>query len=123
MAHTRRFIAILFILLIGSTHLVRAEEASCRNDKRVVGPCFEMTGTVFVQANLRVYLQDHKTGRNYVLGFNSDQTDSKYSAPDGVLSRLGPDNDASGRFVVCPLSRERKGRMQTVCISEEMRGR
>lgn len=113
-----RFLIVFLMLLFVSGRNALAEERGCQNDKRVMASCFDVQGTIMVHANLRAYLHEVKSGKSFALAFKTNEPDSQYFVPRSLLSRLGPDKDVYGHFVVCPLSKEAKGRQQTVCISD-----
>jgi len=60
------------------------------------------------------------TGTKRLLGVldpkNISAEPGRNTIPASIKSKLDFDKDVFGDFVVCPLTRSRPGRMQTVCI-------
>jgi hypothetical protein len=88
------------------------ENPSCKADKRIVGQCF------LVHARYSNW-NGNPTGRLWIIGTNRmlgirEDTD----LPPTLLKGLGEfDDTATGDFEVCPLTHEKPGVMQIVCVA------
>ena len=85
---------------------------ACKVDKRVVAACFKVHGQLSNwngNPAQRIWI----IGTKRMLGLREDTDLPK------ALKRASPDFDdvSTGDFEVCPLTRERKGRMQIVCVA------
>ena len=87
----------------------------CAKSPRLVGTCFVVHGRL-MQTNGTPDARIWRIGTKRILGV----VDAKGQADtdDAVPERLGPwDRDLDGDFRVCPLTHERPGWMQMVCIA------
>jgi len=104
--------AFLYFLLSTSGLADDSMNPGCKADKRVVAACFKVHGRL---SNWN----GNPTGRIWVIGTNRTlgiREDTKY--PVSLRNRLGNFDDVViGDFDVCPLTRERKGWMQIVCVA------
>ena len=113
---------ILFVLLVGSVigeSRQNQTAQSCRGRSDLVGKCFN------VHARLSVYngtpsIRLWPLGTKRLLGV-IDPNDISHEPGPSVLpleikNKLDWDKDVLGDFLVCPLTKQKPGRMQTVCI-------
>jgi hypothetical protein len=117
-----RLSALLLLLAWGCVMAqtpVEHEAKSCRARSDLVGRCFN------VHARLSVYngtpsIRLWPVGTKRLLGVIDPKDISAEPGPSvipaSVSGRLDWDKEIFGDFLVCPLSRSRPGRMQTVCI-------
>lgn len=118
-----RNLSTLLLLLAGGSvwtqSPARPEAQSCRARPDVVGKCFT------VRARLSVYngtpsIRLWPIGTKRLLGVLDPQDVSSEPGPSilptSIRSQLDWDKQVFGDYVVCPLTRARPGRMQTVCI-------
>lgn len=92
----------------------------CRRSPQLVAPCFRVHGR-FYAANGTPGLRIWPTGTSRVLGvldWNGDAEGRTIATP-GLLKTMaarGFETRIYGDFEVCPLTKERAGWMQMVCI-------
>ena len=113
----RRRIALSVLTLLLAPSLARADGRACRMDKLLVGPCFSLHGVLFA-ANGAPTFRIRRTGTNRILGVRDSENPVM---PADLHARLFETGDAfdvriSADYLVCPYTRARKGRMQSVCI-------
>lgn len=94
--------------------------APCAQSHRLIGRCFTIHGRMFFP-NGNPAVRIGRIGTTRIVGVldgaGSDESDDVL--PASLRARLGPEWDnyvVYGDFEVCPLTRERPGRMQFVCI-------
>ena len=114
-------LSIVSALLAGSViGASRSNDAqSCRARSDLVGRCFSVHGRLSVH-NGTPSIRLWPTGSKRLLGV-IDPTDISHEPGPSVLpldikSKLDWDKDVFGDFEVCPLTKARLGRMQTICI-------
>ena len=92
---------------------------SCRARTDLVGKCFTVRGRLSVY-NGTPGIRLWPIGSKRLLGGLDPEDISGEPGPStipaSVRGRLNFDRDVFGDFLVCPLTRSRPGRMQTVCI-------
>jgi len=85
----------------------------------LVGKCFNVRGRLSVY-NGTPSIRLWPLGTKRLLGVIDPRDPSavpgRDTIPESVSSKLNFDKDVFGDFLVCPLTRARPGRMQTVCI-------
>jgi hypothetical protein len=101
-----------------------AAATACRESKLVVGPCFTVRGRLFV-ANGAPTFRIRPAGSKRLLGVfdGARNADTAEVLPPDVRAAATPPTpgelhavDATWR--VCPLAKQRPGRMQAVCIDD-----
>jgi len=92
---------------------------SCRARTDLAGQCFKVHGRLSVY-NGTPSIRLWPIGSKRLLGVLDPEDISGVPGPStipaSVRERLNFDRDVFGDFLVCPLTRSRPGRMQTVCI-------
>jgi len=85
----------------------------------VIGKCFNVHGRLSVY-NGTPSIRLWPMGTKRLLGIIDPQDVSNAPGPtilpDDLKTKLDWDKDVSGDFLVCPLTKQQPGRMQTVCI-------
>jgi hypothetical protein len=94
-----------------------AKDRVCRADPLLVGPCFSLRGVLFA-ANGAPTFRIRRAGTNRILGIRDSEDPIM---PADLHARLFETGDAFGvrisaDYLVCPYTRERAGRMQSVCV-------
>ena len=88
------------------------DPVACAGRPEIVAPCFELRGRLSFYngaPSARIW----RIGTTRMLGVHHDEL------PAALASQLrGFDTEAWGVFTVCPLSRERPGHMQFVCVED-----
>lgn len=113
----RRRIALSVLTLLLAPSFASADGKVCRTDKLLVGPCFSLRGVLFA-ANGAPTFRIRRMGTNRILGIRDSEDPV---VPADLHARLFETGDAFGvrisaDYLVCPYTRERKGRMQLVCV-------
>jgi len=115
-------LALLVVLTtcIVSAHPLKSQSTtSCRMRSDLAGKCFTVHGRLSVY-NGTPSIRLWPLGTKRLLGVFDPQNPSsepgQSTIPASVLSKLNFDKDVFGDFLVCPLTRSRPGRMQTICI-------
>ncbi len=103
-----RALATLCLLALAS--LAAAAEYACAPKSELVGPCYELRGRLSFwngAPSARIW----RVGTPRMLGIHYDEL------PPELASRMTSfDSEAWGVFNVCPFTKQRPGRMQSVCI-------
>ncbi len=115
---------MLFVVFVLSLSAVAwADSNSCRVSPRLVGQCFAVHGRFFA-ANGTPTFRLWRVGTKHVLGvLNSEGAgiENLDEFPPEIRrlipARVWDMNDIYGDYMVCPLTRERPGWMQFVCIA------
>lgn len=98
---------------------VEHEAKSCRARTDLVGKCFNVRGRLSVY-NGTPSIRLWPVGTRRLLGVLDPKDISAEPGPStipaSVRGRLDWDKEIFGDYLVCPLSRSKPGRMQTVCI-------
>jgi hypothetical protein len=98
---------------------VRPAADSCRARADLVGKCFKVHGRLSVY-NGTPSIRLWPVGSKRLLGILDPENISVEPGPSiippSVRERLDWDKEVFGDYLVCPLSRSKPGRMQTVCI-------
>lgn len=99
---------------------VLAQDANCRLSARRVGDCFRVRGRLYFSETapeIRLW----RIGTHRVLGVLSWDGAERHALSEGMLERMWGGRDIPsrlyGEFEVCPLSPDRPGRMQMVCLA------
>ena len=108
------------VLLIALSVPALADGTPCAQSRVIVGQCFVVHGRMFFP-NGNPPVRISRLGTKRILGVldgaRSDASDDVL--PADLRKRLGPEwdkYDVFGDFEVCPLTRERPGHMQFVCL-------
>ena len=95
------------------------EADSCKRRPDVVGKCFDVHGRLSVY-NGTPGIRLWPIGTKRLLGIidpkDVSNTPGPTILPVDIKNKLDWNKDVFGNFVVCPLTRQEPGRMQTVCI-------
>jgi hypothetical protein len=107
----------LFVLCACAVALPASAANQCRQSPKLVGACFVVRGRLFV-SNGTPDLRMWKVGTHRILGIVDPigETDADPQLPPHFPT-FGIDSRVYGNFAVCPLTKERRGAMQTVCIA------
>ncbi len=112
------------LLLIGGSNLVAQSPPeplarSCRARSDLVGKCFTVYGRLSVY-NGTPSIRLWRIGSKRMLGVRDSEDISgkpgPATIPASIKEKLDWDRYIFGNFLVCPLTRSRPGRMQTICI-------
>lgn len=92
----------------------------CAQSHAIIGRCFSVHGRMFFP-NGNPPVRILRIGTKRILGIldGAKRDDTDAVLPNDLRGRLGPEWDkyeVTGDFDVCPLARERLGRMQFVCV-------
>ena len=112
------------LLMLASTVVAQSPTArtagSCRTRSDLVGKCFVVHGRLSVY-NGTPSIRLWPIGTKRLLGvFDPEDISAvpdRNTIPASIGSKLNFDKDVFGNFLVCPITRSRSGRMQTVCIA------
>lgn len=108
-----RYLIILAFLMCATP--APAEEYNCIKDRRVVGACYAVDGSITVGANMRPRINPAGTKRLLAIAERSE-TDTNYFWPQEIEEYLSTDNYIVGKFVVCPFTPDKPKVMRVVCI-------
>jgi hypothetical protein len=93
----------------------------CRNSPKVIGECFNVHGRLAVWNGMpSVRIWHVGTRRIFGVFDGAGDADSNNLFPESVAALLGADPlsiSVYGDYEVCPLDRDRPGRMRPVCIA------
>jgi hypothetical protein len=109
------------VVLAGSAGASGRQSApltDCRNDPQLVGPCFDLHGRLF--ASNGIPLRIWRIGTRRVLSMTEDE-EARFPKPLRNLNLF--QWNVIGDFTVCPLTNERPGQTQYVCIESVTRYR
>ena len=114
------FIAIiLFLLSFSGIGQSSQPVESCRRRPDVVGKCFNVNGRLLVY-NGTPSIRLRPSGSKRLLGVIDPNDTSNAPGPTvlpvSIKEKLDWNRDVYGDFLVCPLTRAKPGRMQTICI-------
>ncbi len=110
------------LLLVGS--VIRESESNqtpptCRARSDLVGKCFSVHGRLSVY-NGTPSIRLWPIGTKRLLGVidpnEASSTPGEPILPGNIKRKLDWDKDVLGDFEVCPLTKQKPGHMQTVCI-------
>jgi hypothetical protein len=113
----------LFITLFLLASLVhpasQSEPQSCRRRPDVVGKCFNVNGRLSVY-NGTPSIRLWPVGSKRLLGVIDPNDTSNAPGPTvlplSIKEKLDWNKDVYGTFLICPLTKSKPGRMQTICI-------
>ena len=111
----------LALLIAGICSLARPirQPQTCRSRQDVVGRCFNVHGRLSVY-NGTPSIRLWPIGTKRLLGIIDPNDVSNAPGPTilplDIKNKLDWDKDVVGDFVICPLTRQQTGRMQTICI-------
>jgi|ERR1041385_1348652 hypothetical protein len=117
----RLIVNALLLLIVTASGNARflPQAQSCRARPDVVGRCFNVHGRLSVY-NGTPSIRLWPIGTRRLLGIidPNDVSNAPGSTvlPVEIKNKLDADKDVLGDFLVCPLTRQQPGRMQTVCI-------
>ena len=102
--------ACAFIGLLVNSSAAVSDQYSCAARPEIIAPCFDIRGRLSFwngAPSARIW----HVGTTRMLGVHND------NLPPEFATRVdGFDTEFWGTFTVCPLSKERAGHMQFVCI-------
>ncbi|MBI3678176.1 MAG: hypothetical protein HY243_16325 [Proteobacteria bacterium] len=117
--------ALTTIVALGlSFHLacepVLADQVPCRTSPKVVAACFRIHGRLSIwngTPSVRIW----KLGTSRIFGVHDGNSNAEGEVLSAELKSLVAPNgsvgvEVFGDFDLCPLTKQRKGRMQIVCI-------
>jgi hypothetical protein len=114
--------SILFLLIacsVGAESPPKPEAESCRTRSDLVGKCFTVHGRLSVY-NGTPSIRLWPIGSKRLLGVLDPKDPSNAPGPSifptSIAGKLDWNKDVLGDFLVCPLTRAKPGRMQTICI-------
>ena len=116
-------LALLLLLIVTVLGAPRhaAPPQSCRSRPDVVGKCSRVHGRLSVY-NGTPSIRLWPLGTKRLLGVIDPNDVSNAPGPTilpvDIKNKLDWDKDVFGDFIVCPLTRQQSGRMQTVCIAD-----
>jgi hypothetical protein len=118
-----KIISSMLFLLIAVSNFVSSQAGSqsksCRARSDVVGKCFRVQGRLSVY-NGTPSIRLWPIGTKRLLGVLDPMDTANAPGPSilpaSIAGRLDADKDVFGDFLVCPLTRAKPGRMQTICI-------
>jgi len=110
---------VLAACTVGARSPLPQPADECRARPDLVGKCFNVRGRLSVY-NGTPSIRLWPIGTKRLLGVidprDSSAVPGRDTIPESIASKLNFDKDVFGDFLVCPLTRARPGRMQTVCI-------
>jgi hypothetical protein len=116
------FLSLLSLILI-STVWARPrslpEALSCKSRPDVVGKCFNVHGRLSVYngtPSIRLWPLGTKRLLGVIDPNDVSNAPGETILPVDIKNKLDWNKDVFGDFIVCPLTRQQAGRMQTVCI-------
>jgi len=120
----RLFLAVALLAALSITAFADSG-TPCAQSRAIVGRCFVVHGRMFFP-NGNPPVRISRLGTKRILGAldgaKNDASDEVI--PTDLRTKLGPEwdkYDVFGDFEVCPLTPERPGRMQFVCVREVRR--
>jgi hypothetical protein len=132
----RRSLILGFVVcvLVSAISVLIAPDASsrpvpklkpCRGNPILVGACYSVHGRFGFHEGApssRIWI----VGTHRILGVDETTNVDKDRAevpwiPANLESRIGPGIDVFGDYEVCPLSKEKAGEMQMVCVESDSR--
>lgn len=113
-------VSVIALLLVPDSISAREPKIEpCKGGTAVVGECFAIHGRYSLynggSPRTRIWI----TGSKHLLGVEDlmkDQDNEIPWIPANLKSHLEPGVDVFGDFEVCPLTKERAGAMQMVCV-------
>jgi hypothetical protein len=115
-------LSVLLLLLISSASggpRDLQQPQSCRNRPDVVGKCFAVHGRLSVYngtPSIRLWPMGTKRLLGVIDPGDPSNAPGPTILPIEIKNKLDWNKDVFGDFSVCPLTRQRSGRMQTICI-------
>jgi hypothetical protein len=112
----RGFVGVVLVLTCIASKPAAAQHAEkCKGNPRVEGECFKFHGRLTLYAaDLSLVIWRIGTGREFEVAGNPDS--SGPWVPDSIEKRLDLGVQIYGDFEVCPLTKEKPGIRQTVCV-------
>jgi hypothetical protein len=87
---------------------------NCQNDERVVSACSWIRGYIYIgNGNPAVRIKGSNSRRSY--GVKEDENPI---LPQNLSSILTTENQVNGKFLFCPFSVRKKGRLQSGCVEK-----
>ena len=94
-------------------------DSPCATRSDLIGPCFDLRGRVSIgngNPNVRIW----RVGTTRILGVVGAECDEHpcgpSAMPDSLWTQMDEDHDVFADLTVCPVTKERAGWMQMVCI-------
>jgi hypothetical protein len=114
-----RALSLIAFVTIGYVLGGPTQESSqrhCRETPNLVGPCFTIHGALrFYNGGTPFHIW--RIGTTRMLGVGGYLQPRGYcDLPHWLQDRVSPDTEVIADFVVCPLTRDRPGVQQTVCV-------
>ena len=111
----------LLLLIVTASGSARffPQASSCRARSDVVGKCFSVHGRLSVYngtPGIRLWPMGTKRLLGIIDPNDASSAPGPTVLPVEIKNKLDWDKDVLGDFLVCPLTRQQPGRMQTVCI-------
>jgi hypothetical protein len=117
-------LSLIFVPLLLSTVLATSrsmpEAQTCRQRPDVTGKCFNVHGRLSVYngtPSIRVWPMGTKRLLGVIDPDDVSSAPGPTILPVDIKNKLDWNKDVFGDFMVCPLTRQQSGRMQTVCIA------
>ena len=113
------FVAIgVLVLLCWSWALGAPEMPACKGNPALVGPCFSVRGRMRM-TNGGPAIRIWRIGTDRILGVWEPREGEPNVEwiPDAIYKQMDYGHQLFANFEVCPLTRERAGEMQTVCVA------
>ena len=113
-----RVVALSFLMLLMQQPVHTAEKRFCKNNPRIVGQCFTAHGRLHFYngtPSWRIWW----IGKDRLLGvMQSEEKDNPEEpwVPQGLGDKMDPGVSIFGDFQVCPVTNQKPGEMQTVCV-------
>lgn len=112
---------LLLALSLAVQAKAQANDETCPRGSTPVDPCYKVEGTIF-GANGNPTFRIHPAHSKRILGVRNAQDSGKPDMPDSLLTLLQKTDPGAGwkkytgAFEVCPLTKQRPGHMEMVCI-------
>ncbi|SRR6266496_1423390 len=110
-----RLIIVMWLLI---STVTRAETPPCASRADLVGTCRTVHGRLFVANGIPLRIWVVGTKRVLAVAENTEGKDSdpEFVIPAPLLHAVDFDTQLYGDYTVCPVSRQRPGWMQSVCV-------
>jgi len=108
----RRLILLVLVFSTAEFGCMASDTTECKSNPRLVGACFKVRGRLSYW-NTTPSTHIWFIGTHHVLGLPSEDTE----LPANVKEHLsGFGDEITADYEVCPLTKDRKGEMQMVCV-------
>jgi hypothetical protein len=116
---SRKFlVGALCSVLCATCSLAAPDPPKCKGSPKLVGGCYQVHGRIQA-GNGTPMIRIWKVGTKRMLGVPYGEEDGDpeiASLPETIINTDIRDQNVFGDFVVCPLTKERPGAMQMVCV-------